>query len=139
MGIKCTIIILKPVFVAPRGQSPKLMKLLWLLFWYLWKVVCNMMLYMIYSVWLRISSNPADLNQFWKYFLEIPNKIYIFYRLQKWQGLGLACRNLEVGPTITSSASRSPTWLPACKSPIWPPASRSQHTTWQPPAASITL
>ena len=37
----------------------------WFLSFYCWKSVCNTMLYMIFSVWLRISFNPADIDRFW--------------------------------------------------------------------------
>ncbi len=29
-----------------------------------WKTVCNMMLFMIFSLWLRTGSNPPDINRF---------------------------------------------------------------------------
>ena len=58
--------MLKPVLLASMGQRPGLTKLVLILFFIL-IFVKNCLLYdaiQDFSVWLRIGSNPADINRF---------------------------------------------------------------------------
>ena len=57
---------LTSVLLTPRCRRPRLTKLLlilWFFNYYLWKIVCNTMLYIIFSM----AENPADINLFWSH------------------------------------------------------------------------